>query len=56
MFVVAANARLFSFPVFFDGGVAPFVKDDLASFALARPQVRAQARPDDVLLGLTADA
>ena len=56
MFAFSETARLFSFPVFFDGSVAPFVKDNLASFALAQPQVRAQARPDDVLLGLTADA
>ncbi|WP_298639947.1 hypothetical protein [uncultured Cardiobacterium sp.] len=56
MSVLAVPARLFSFPVFFDGGVAPFVKDGLASFALAQPLVRAQARPDDVLLGLAADA
>ena len=55
MFVVAANARLFSFPVFFDGGCAPFVRDGLASFALSQPQVRAQARADDVLLGLSGE-
>ena len=55
MFVVAANARMFSFPVFFDGGCAPFVRDGLASFALSQPQVRAQARADDVLLGLSGE-
>lgn len=56
MSVFSVPARLFSFPVFFDGGVAPFVKDGLASFALAQPLVRAQAQQGDVLLGLAADA
>ena len=56
MDILAVPARLFSFPVFFDGGVAPFVKDNLASFALAQPQVRAKACQDDVLLGLAAEA
>ena len=55
MFAFAPHARLFSFPVFFDGGCAPFIRDDLASIALAQPQVRAQARVDDVLLGLSGE-
>ena len=55
MFTFAPHARLFSFPVFFDGGCAPFVRDGLASFALTQPQVRAQAQVDDVLLGLAGE-
>ena len=53
MFTFAPHARLF--PVFFDGGCAPFVRDGLASFALTQPQVRAQAQVDDVLLGLAGE-
>ena len=55
MFVLSSHARLFSFPVLLDGGFAPFIRDGLASFALSLPQVRAQARADDLLLGLAGE-
>lgn len=49
------NNQIFTFPVIFDSGCSPFIKDDLCSFALSMPKIRAQARCGDILAGLARE-
>lgn len=55
MFKISNKTNLFSFPVIFDSGCSPFIKNGLCSFALSMPKIRIQAKVGDIVAGLATE-